>query len=239
MVTTLSQARRINPVNMYTNQTFIKFLRAQIVSKNTKILASPTLILNEFPGKSGGETVTFSDISEALSSGSIGRSYGNEGFVIVGNQLPINCTAEGDTASFEYGIAGLTFGARVLRIDDNGYITFAISPSVSASSSTREINGCGIIDLLSVRRLDSGSIRVKDGHTPHPYGVLNSQETIPSSHFLGIFQLLVISLETGSLKDQRELVIMVTPRLLDGSDSEFENINTFTSSYKEDLLEKN
>ena len=121
--------------------------------------------MNEFPGKSGGETVTFSDISEALSSGSIGRSYGNEGFVIVGNQLPINCTAEGDTASFEYGIAGLTFGARVLRIDDNGYITFAISPSVSASSSTREINGCGIIDLLSVRRLDSGSIRVKDGHT--------------------------------------------------------------------------
>ena len=41
VVTTLSQARRINPVNMYTNQTFIKFLRAQIVSKNTKILASP------------------------------------------------------------------------------------------------------------------------------------------------------------------------------------------------------
>ena len=240
IVTTLSQVRRINPANMYTNQTFIKFLRAQIVSKNTKILASPTLILNEFPGKSGGETVTFSDVSEALSSGSIGRSYGNEGFVIVGNQLPINCTAEGDTASFEYGIAGLTFGARVLRIDDNGYVTFAISPSVSASSSTREINGCGIIDLLSVRRLDSGSIRVKDGHTLILTGVLNSndKETITKFPFFGDIPIIGHFFRNRvSAKDQRELVIMVTPRLLDGSDNEFENINTFTSSYKEDLQE--
>ena len=237
VVTTLSQVRRINPVNMYSNQTFIKFLRAQIVSKNTKILASPTLILNEFPGKSGGETVTFSDISEALSSGSIGRSYGNEGFVIVGNQLPINCTAEGDTASFEYGIAGLTFGARVLRIDDNGYVTFAISPSVSASSSTREITGCGIIDLLSVRRLDSGSIRVKDGNTLILTGVLNAndKETITKFPFFGDLPIIGHFFRNRvSAKDQRELVILVTPRLLDGSDSEFENINKFTSSYKND-----
>ncbi len=236
--TVLTQMRRINPVNLYTNQNFIKFLRAQIVSKNTKILASPTLILNEFPGKSGGEAVTFSDVSEALSSGSIGRSYGNEGFVIVGNQLPINCTAEGDTASFEYGIAGLTFGARILRIDDNGYVTFAISPSVSASSSTREINGCGIIDLLSVRRLDSGSIRVKDGHTLILTGVLNSndKETITKFPFFGDLPIIGHFFRNRvSAKEQRELVIMVTPRLLDGSDGEFENINTFTSSYKDDL----
>ena len=156
----------------------------------------------------------FSDISEALSSGSIGRSYGNEGFVIVGNQLPINCTSEGDTASFEYGIAGLTFGARVLRIDDNGYITFAISPSVSASSNTREINGCGIIDLLSVRRLDSGSIRVKDGHTLILTGVLNLmiKRQLQSSHFLGIFQLLVISLETGFPQRIKENWLLWSPQ---------------------------
>ena len=39
VVRTLSQQRRVNPVNMYMDQTFIKFLRAQIVSKNTKIFA--------------------------------------------------------------------------------------------------------------------------------------------------------------------------------------------------------
>ena len=239
VVRTLTQQRRVNPVNMYMDQTFIKFLRAQIVSKNTKILANPTLILNEFPGKSGGETVAFSGISEVLASGSIGRSYGNEGFVIVGTQLPINCTSsDGDTPSFEYGIAGLTFGARILRIDDNGYVTFAISPSVSASSSSREISGCGIIDLLSVRRLDSGSIRVKDGHTLILTGVINAndKETITKFPFFGDIPIIGHFFRNRvSAKDQRELVILVTPRLLDGSDDEFENINSFTSSYKNDL----
>jgi len=220
---------RLNPVDLYTNQNFIKFLRAQIVSANTKILANPTLILNEFPGRSGGETVAFSDISAALSSGSIGRTFGNEGFVIVGNQVPINCTSsDGDTASFEYGIAGLTFGARVLRVDDNGYVTFAISPSVSASSSIREIEGCGEIDLLSVRRLDTGSIRVKDGNTLILTGVLNAtdKETITKFPFLGDIPIIGHFFRNRiSGKDQRELVILVTPRILDGSDGQYAKSN--------------
>ncbi len=225
------QRVRINPVEMYSDQTFIKFLKAQIVSKNTKILANPTLILNEFPGKSGGETVAFQDISAALSSGSIGRSFGNEGFVIVGNQVPINCTStDGDTASFTYGIAGLTFGARVLRIDDNGFVTFAISPSVSASSSVRTIQGCGDIDLLSVRRLDSGSIRVRDGNTLILTGVLNAtdKETVTKFPFFGDIPIIGHFFRNRtSAKDQRELVVLVTPRILDGSDDQYANSNKF------------
>ncbi len=228
-----SQSVRINPVELYSDQTFIKFLKAQIVSKNTKILANPTLILNEFPGKSGGETVAFQDISAALSSGSIGRSFGNEGFVIVGNQVPINCTSsDGDTASFTYGIAGLTFGARVLRIDDNGFVTFSISPSVSASSSVRTIQGCGEIDLLSVRRLDSGSIRVRDGNTLILTGVLNAtdKETITKFPFFGDIPIIGRFFRNRvSGKDQRELVILVTPRILEGSDDQYANSNEFVN----------
>ena len=226
---TSAQSLALNPGNIYSNQNFLKFLRAQIVSANTKILANPTLILNEFPGRSGGETVAFSDISAALSSGSIGRTFGNEGFVIVGNQVPINCTStDGDTASFEYGIAGLTFGARVLRVDDNGYVTFALSPSVSASSSIREIEGCGEIDLLSVRRLDTGSIRVKDGNTLILTGVLNAtdKETITKFPFFGDIPIIGHFFRNRiSGKDQRELVILVTPRILDGSDGQYVKSN--------------
>ena len=76
-----------------TDENFVNFLRAEITSENTKILASPTIILNEYPGQTGGSTVTFSDISEILKTGSIGRAFGNEGFVIVGTQVPINCTS--------------------------------------------------------------------------------------------------------------------------------------------------
>ena len=82
---TSAQSIALNPGSLYSNQNFLKFLRAQIVSAYTKILAIPTIILNELPGRSGGVTVAFSDISAALSSGSIGRTFGNEGFVIVGN----------------------------------------------------------------------------------------------------------------------------------------------------------
>ena len=91
-------AIKANPGVDYVSENFLNFLRAQIESKNTKILASPTLILNEFPGQLGGESVSFSDISNSLKSGTIGRSYGNEAFVVVGTQVPINCTASEDSS---------------------------------------------------------------------------------------------------------------------------------------------
>tara|TARA_Y100001968_G_C19446874_1_gene765881 strand:+ start:2384 stop:4678 length:2295 start_codon:yes stop_codon:yes gene_type:complete len=208
----------------YGDQEFINFLRGEIISTNTKILASPTLILSEYPGKTGGESVSFSDVNTALTSSTIGRSYGNEAFVMVGSQVPINCTAEGESAvpSFTYGIAGLTFGARVERIDDNGFVTINISPAVSASSGTRPIEGCGDIDLLATRRLDSGSIRIRDGNTLILTGVLTTEdkETVSKWPLLGDIPLIGrLFRNTSTGKTQRELVILVTPQILKGSDS--------------------
>ena len=212
-------AIKVNPGLEYLNNTFIKFLRAQIESKDTKILASPTLILNEYPGKAGGQSISFSSISSSLSTGSIGRSFGNEAFVIVGTQVPVNCTAAQDSTvpTFDYGIKGLTFGARILKIDDEGYVTFAISPSVTAPSEQRNIVNCGTIDLLATRRLDSGTIRVKDGHTLIMTGVLNStdKETIKKFPLLGDIPLIGNLFKSKSnSKEESELVILVTPKIL-------------------------
>ena len=199
----------------------------------TKILASPTLILNEFPGKLGGESVSFSDISNSLKSGTIGRSYGNEAFVVVGTQVPINCTASEDSSvpSFSYGIRGLTFGARILKIDDNGFVTFAISPAITAASEQRNITNCGTIDLLATRRLDSGTIRVRDGNTLIMTGVLNTtdKETVKKFPILGEIPLIgQLFRNTASSKETNELVIMVTPQILKGSDQTFTNVeNTY------------
>ena len=63
----------------------------------------------------------------------------------------------------------------------------------------------------------------------------NDKETITKFPFFGDLPIIGHFFRNRvSAKDQRELVILVTPRLLDGSDSEFENINKFTSSYKND-----
>ena len=214
-----------NPGLDYINNNFLKFLRAQIESKNTKILASPTLILNEYPGKAGGQAISFSSISSSLSTGSIGRSFGNEAFVIVGTQVPVNCTAAQDSTvpTFDYGIKGLTFGARILKIDDEGYVTFAISPSVTAPSEQRNIVNCGTIDLLATRRLDSGTIRVKDGHTLIMTGVLNStdKETIKKFPLLGDIPLIGNLFKSKATSiEENELVILVTPKILNSEESD-------------------
>ena len=224
---------RNNPGSGMTDTNFVNLLTAEITSTNTKILASPTLILNEFPGATGGSTVTFSDIGDILSTGSIGRSFGNEGFVIVGTQVPTNCTSEGDggVPSFEYGLAGLTFGARVTGVDDNGFVTFSISPAVSAPSEKRTIQGCGEIDLLSIRRLDTGTIRVRDGNTLILTGVLNTEDKETTKKFPLFGDLPLIGQffrSTTSEQAKRELVILVTPQILEDN----AQINgNFNSSY--------
>ncbi len=215
---------RNNPIGLMPDENFVDFLTSEIVSANTKILASPTLILNEFPGKTGGQEVVLSDLDSILKTGSIGRTYGNEGFVIVGTQVPVNCSSEGESSipSFEYGLAGLTFGARIVRVDDNGFVTFALSPAVSATSEKRTISGCGDIDLLSVRRLDTGSIRVRDGHTLILTGVLNTEdkETITKFPFFGDIPLIGQFFRNSvSGQTKRELVILVTPQILKDSQS--------------------
>ena len=212
-----------NNSNRFNDQEFINLLKADILSKDTKIIANPTLILNEFPGSTGGETVTLSSIDDTLKAGTIGRSFGNEAFVIVGTQVPVNCEVdpESGAATLEYGIAGLTFGARILKIDDNGYVTFAISPAISSKSEQRAIANCATVDLLNTRRLDSGSIRVKDGNTLILTGVLdsNENETITKFPILGDIPLIgQLFRNKNSSKSQRELIILVTPQILNSFD---------------------
>tara|TARA_Y100001968_G_scaffold332794_1_gene392297 strand:+ start:7924 stop:10197 length:2274 start_codon:yes stop_codon:yes gene_type:complete len=224
-----------NTSSQFQQQQFINLLKADIASKDTKIIANPTLILNEFPGSTGGDTVTFSSISDTLKAGTIGRSYGNEAFVIVGTQVPINCTfdPESNVATLEYGIAGLTFGARILRIDDNGFVTFSISPAISSKSETRTIDNCATVDLLATRRLDSGSIRVRDGNTLILTGVLDSteNETVTKFPILGDIPLLgQLFRKTSSTKDQRELVILVTPQILNSFEMDNKDVGYKPSS---------
>tara|TARA_B100000700_G_scaffold321228_1_gene420037 strand:+ start:376 stop:2214 length:1839 start_codon:yes stop_codon:yes gene_type:complete len=242
---TISTDPMENPGFNYLPQEFIDVLSARIVSADTKVLASPTLMLSEFPGDAGGESVSFSSISSALNTGTIGRAKGNEAFVIVGNQVPINAkTEEGSSVcSYEYGLEGLTFGARILGIDDNDFVTFTISPAVSGVSETRGITGCGDISLLTTRRLDTGNIRVKDGNTLILTGVLNESETLRETKIpiLGSLPLLGSAFRSSSKSNEkRELVILVTPRIVKDINN---NLNSYgfkpSSNETKKLIENN
>ena len=214
----------INPGTIYPKDNFFDLLRSLITSSNTKTLASPTLILGENPDRLLGEQVAVSDSQGAFGSASIGRPYANESFVTVGTQVTTNYevtpgqNGAANSCQPVEETAGLTFGARVSKIDDNGFVTFSLSPAISAITDTEFIQNCGPRNVLSVRRLDTGSLRVRDGQTLVLTGVISDGDAeivrkwpiLGDMPFIGQF----FRQSVGS-REKRELVILVTPRIID------------------------
>ncbi|WP_411868617.1 type II secretion system protein GspD [Vulcanococcus limneticus] len=227
--------RRENAGMLYPKDNFFDFVQAVITSSSTKVLASPTLILSENQDEiKGGVEASAQLSSGGSSSGSssgfggatIGRPRANESFVTVGQQVTTSYNVvqgannTGNTCEPEFSIAGLTFGARVAKIDDNGFVTFTLSPQITAAVDKEFLPGCGFYDILSVRRLDTGSARVRDGQTLILTGVISDadQQLISKWPILGDLPLIGQFFRSSSgTRNKRELVIMVTPRIIDDS----------------------
>ncbi|MFM2079908.1 MAG: hypothetical protein RLZZ219_590 [Cyanobacteriota bacterium] len=230
-----------NPSGAYAKDNFYDFVKAKVVSRNTKVLASPTLILSENPdplisgaavsaiSSDGGSGSGGGGSDSGLSQATIGRPYSNEAFVTVGTQVITSYNVvqgqneTGNTCEPEFSTAGLTFGARVSKIDDNGFVTFSMSPAVSAVTSTVDIGGegdadCGDVNVLSIRRLDTGTVRVRDGQTLILTGVISDADIqqVTKWPILGDLPLIgQFFRSSGNKRQKNELVIMVTPRIID------------------------
>jgi type IV pilus assembly protein PilQ len=220
-----------NPSLQYPRDHFFDFVKAQIVSRNTKLLASPTLILQENPsqlraaGQGAATTASTSGgLDEYTIDSPIGRSRANEAAVRVGTNVitsvQITETQNGGTqCELKLSTAGLVLGARVEKIDDNGFVTFSLSPSVSAVTDT--VPGSPActpeISILSVRRLDTGALRVREGQTLILTGVISDFDVAEVSKWPILGDLPLVGQFFRGSKNQRqkrELVIMVTPRII-------------------------
>jgi len=201
-----------------TNQ-FFDFLVAQIQSSSTKVLASPTLIIQE-----GNESALGSDSTKISSDGKVGRERANEALVSVGTRLVTSYEVRQDINGNNFcqpvfSNAGLTFGARVDKIDDNGFITFALSPEISAAVGRPEqVANCGTINVINGRALDTGKIRVRDGQTLILTGVISDEDvqTVTKWPILGDMPFIgQFFRSSGGNRRKNELVILVTPRIID------------------------
>ena len=119
-------------------------------------------------------------------------------------------------------------GAKIISIDDNNYVTFAMTPTVTGLSGAFTVVGCGSVSKINKRRLDTGAIRIKDGETLVLTGVIQETDvdTFYKLPLLGDLPLLGGLFRSKSkTNDKRELIILVTPKILDEKSTNIEDYN--------------
>ncbi len=201
----------VNPGSTYPNKSFFGLLEASIENGTTKVLASPTLLLSE------------SKLTEAGDGKGIGRKVGSEGYVEIGDSVPIDASqGDGGACSYTYATVGVRLGAKILGIDENEYVTFTMTPVVTGISGSFNVVGCGAVSKINNRILETGAIRIKDGETLVLTGVIQETDVDTTYKYpiLGDLPLLgSLFRSKQTTNDKRELIILVTPKILDDDTS--------------------
>ena len=178
----------------YPSNSLDGYLEAAIDSSSAKTLASPTLLVQEGEQaqvKTGTSVITGVSSTE---------------------------TANGST-QFENTRenAGLTLDLRVKKIDDNGFVTMNVNPSVSIPQPAGTQLGVPIFNITA-RSLNSGSIRLRDRQTLVLTGVIqdNDREIVRKWPILGDMPFIgQLFRSSDSQREKQELVILVTPSIVD------------------------
>ena len=212
----------LNPLNLVDQ--FLLQIQAELETGTAKILTDPTLIVQE------GQTASVNLTQD----------------VIVNVDTVVST---GDVATFATTIeteeAGLILSVQVSRIDDNGFVTLNVTPSVTAPADTEVVTtaegSTNTIVLLSRREVSSGDVRLRDGQTLVLAGIIQDQEqtTVKKVPILGDLPILGALFRSTERNDSRdEVIVLLTPEILDDSDQ-----STFGYSYTpgedvQELLER-
>ncbi len=192
---------------------FISSLQAQVVSGTAKILTDPTLTVQE------GQTAEVNLTQEVPAGIEVQFVTANAG----GNAIPVERVTTKE--------AGLTVGIRIERIDDNGFISLSVAPSVSSVAEQRDLGNGNLIAFLSKRTLSSGLIRLRDNQTLILSGIIQDSDrtTVSKVPILGDIPLLGALFRSTNRQNQRqEVIVLLTPQILDDSERSsagFENYN--------------
>ena len=176
-------------------------LQAQVTSGNAKILTDPTIVVQE------GQTATVNLTQEVF------------GGIRIATQT--DPTTNLTTQSREPIIknAGLILQINVQRIDDNGFITLTANPIVSSPQGQTNTSD-GTITLVQQRQLQSGQIRLRDGQTLILSGIIQDSDVVSVSKvpILGDIPLLgALFRQTNRTKQRNEVIVLLTPQILDDS----------------------
>ncbi|MDD3594260.1 MAG: secretin N-terminal domain-containing protein [Candidatus Gastranaerophilales bacterium] len=129
------------------------------------------------------------------------------------------------TQEVEIGQYGIQISVKP-TITPDGYIYMDLSPSYSVPSGQTAANG-GYITLLSERKLELKNIRLKDNETLIIGGLIQEHETKSSGKmpYLADIPIIGVAFRSSSREsDKSELIIIVTPKILNDDAPVQENI---------------
>ncbi|MEG4112967.1 MULTISPECIES: AMIN domain-containing protein [unclassified Microcoleus] len=183
---------------------FLSALRATIQSQNAKILTDPTLVVQE------GETANVNITDEVISNITSDTQT-------TGNTTTTTVTAVKDRAGLQLGVA-------IDRIDDNGFVSLRVNPIIRTPGTTQNLStgpNTNTIRLLGERSLQSGLIRLRDGQTLIVSGIIRDEERITANKIPILGDLPIIGSlfrSTNKANQRAELIVLLTPQILDDSD---------------------
>lgn len=205
-------SRNFNVIN-----DFLLQLQASIQNNNAKILTDPSLVIQE------GQTAEVSLTQEVVTDVTVERDVA-DGLVTV-------------TTTTEKGEVGLKLAVNVSRIDDNGFVSLSLAPEVTSIGNTQTVNtaeGSNVIALLNTRQLGSGLIRMRDGQTLILSGIIQDQDRVNTQKVPILGDLPIIGSlfrSTSRTNERREVIVLVTPQIMDDSMQSIPAGYTYTPNY--------
>ncbi len=205
---------------------FLFQLYATVQEGNTKILTDPTLIVQE------GQVASVQLTEEVVTNFDVKQNVTDTG------QVTQAITVEKEPA-------GLILQVNVDRIDDNGFVTLSVAPTITAPIGIETFSFTGVsnafVTLLAERQLSSGQIRVRDGQTLLLSGIIQETDRTTASKIpiLGDIPILGALFRSSRTENQRkELIVLLTPQILDDTDQSVWGYSYTPSAEVQELLER-
>lgn len=220
---TINNPQPENPLKF--SRRLLASLQAQVTNGNAKILTDPTLTVQE-----GQETLV------KLTA----QVYG--GIEITSSNQSTSSNSQSiSTRKPIIKDAGLTLRVRVDRVDDNGFVSLSVAPTVSAPNSTIQTPGDGEITLLAERSLQSGQIRLRDGQTLILSGIIQDSDRVSVTKvpILGDIPILgALFRRTNKTSDRSEVIVLLTPQIVEDSERSSFGYNYTPSPDVRQMLER-
>jgi type IV pilus assembly protein PilQ len=191
-------------------QKFLMTLQASIQTGNAKILTDPSLVVQE------GQQATVKLTEKVL------ESVETSVDPLSGERTTVPVLAD----------AGLTLAVNIDQVDDNGFISLSVSPTIGSPGSPIQFDsGGGTVNTLTPlirRELTSGLIRLRDGQSLILSGIIqerqqSSETKVPVLGDIPILGALFRSRTNRT--DRSEVIILLTPKIIEDTATSTLGIN--------------